>query len=459
MKNQAIINDAGRIFIQRNTDRLATCPEYVGKIGMSGITQARDESLKIRVASDKTNGEYELLQRVPGAIGDVTFDLTTYAGHNGISVLRELFQKPCPVTIHIHYGCNNPQDFYNFTKALIIEDAYINNYSTTEALALTVEQRNAVQETVSVEAKGMYEYYNLKNFTLVADLQTDVATDIFLLGNVGCESVCTFCLDCNVGHCTENFYSIEEGSGYIGAHNDFSRIYTIEDDGLIKLWESTQVINEISSCGVVGTLPLEVGETVISTAFNKSDSNIIIGTDTGNIFFYNTKNGYITLEYQLTGEVATVIKANEYGYLIGTDLGNIFYSVDGGTWSASGSGFGTIRAIWLYDENSWLVSTLSTMHYTNSSGANYNQKSYYFENNDTIKEFEQSNAEILHGISDTYYYQSFDSGCNWRIIDLSKYFSELYSIEVCPNNEFVVYLSGLSVDQTTVYIVSVNFGA
>lgn len=460
MKNQFITNDTGRVFIQRAQNLIGCCPEYLGAVGMSGLSQDREESIKIKLLSDTKSGEYDLVQRIPGNLNDVTFDLTSYLGTDGISILRQLFQESCPATIHIHYGCTNPQNFYDFTKALVINNVYINSYSTTDMIALTSEGKSLIEETVSVEADSMYEYFSYKNFKLISELPETTAFDLHILDDSSCTNICVFCSNCELKECADNFYTIPQDEGFVASFNDYFKVYTVEETGQIKLWDSTKLIEGIAACTVLTNLSLAENEIIVSAAFNNKNKILVLGTSDGNILFYNIRKNKASNELVLVGQYATHIVSNKYGTLVGTNTGNLYYSIDGGYWSGPfSSESGVINALWLYSEKSWLISTSANLYYTNDGGESFSYKAYTRNSNDFIKQFAQSNEQILHAINDTYYFQSFDGGCNWSIIDLSKYFSEIYSIEVCPSNEFVIYIAGLNVDATGSYIISVNFGA
>ena len=455
-----VTNNIGRVFIQRANSVLGCCPEYLGCVGMTGVTQGRDESVTIKCLSPTQSGRYDVIDKIPGELQEITFDLTTHLGLHGQSLLRGLFQENCASTIHVHFGtCSNPQDFREFNKAIVLDNVLFNSYSTSDLITLESGNIAAVEETASAEAETMYEYFAEKSFDLVASIGDTDPVDIHLVGG-GCSDVCVFCCDCTVQDCPQNFYTIPQDGVYVATFNDGDTVYTIEDSGVIKAWNYELITDGNLACSVATTLCLNDGETVISAAYSATDDIILVGTSDGRLLSYNTNNGTEVIEYTFTGETATNIVANDCGYLVGTSVNNIYYSSNREVWAGpTNTGAGAIEAMWLYSTTSWLLSMSSgAIYYTNTSGSTYSSKQYPKILGDNIKQFEQSNHSILHAVSDAYFYQSFDAGCSWQALDLSKYFTTLFSLVVCPTDPFIVYVSGLSADGTQIHIVKINFG-
>lgn len=457
-KNQVTTNDIGRVFIQPKNGMLACCPEYLGAIGLTGITQDRTENITVKYLSDTQAGQYDVIEKIPGILNEITFDMNGYLGLNGISTLRKLFQDNCNSTIHIHYGkCTNVQDFLQFDKAIILDNVLLNSYNTDDLVALTPDNRNVITETVSAEATVLYEYFQKKNFSLVSELNETLPFELQIMPGNNC-GICTFCSNCQLEQCAENFFTIPTEDTIISTFSDYVNIYTVEDSGIIKQWNYELILDSELVCSTIVKLKLGLTETAVSAAFY--NDNIIIGTSTGRVLLFNiNRNSTQTL---FTVETAvTNIAYNEYGILITDNVGNLYYSSTGDTWSsATNPGGGAITSILLYSSNSWLVAALNgNLYYTNNSGSDYIFKKYPKVQGNYLKQFALSNKNIINAISDTYFYQSFDSGCSFSVVDLSKYFSSLFSIAVCPSNPFVVYIAGLSVDGLKTYIVEINFGA
>lgn len=451
-------NDIGRVFIQRDVGLLACCPEYLGSVGLSGITQDRTENLTFRVASNKQSGAYDVVDKLPGILNQITFDLTSYLGLNGLSVLRELFQENCSSTIHIHFGtCDPPQNFSEFNKAIILDSVLFNSYNTDDLVALTPDNRNVITETVSAEAESMYEYFKTKKYSLVTELDTTDSFELEIMPGGGC-GVCTFCSNCQLEMCAENFFTIPSEDMIVATFSDFINIYTVEDNGIIKQWNYELLLDSQLVCSTIAKLKLNLNETVIDAAFY--NGNIIVGTSGGRILLFNINKSSTQTLYTIANPIAK-IEYNEFGILVASNIGNIYYSPNGDAWSdPTTTGGGAVTALLLYSDTSWLVANLNgNLYYTNDSGNEYIFKKYPKVQGNYLKKFVLSNKNIINAISDVYFYQSFDGGCSFTAVDLSKYFSSLFSIAVCPSNPFVVYIAGLSVDGLKTYIVEINFGA
>lgn len=462
MARQIATNDIGRIFIQRS-NLLGCCPEYLGSVGMSGINQERSETVRIKLLSEDKAGVYDLVEKIPGQLNEVTFDLVSYLGLNGISVLRELFQTGCESTMHVHFGtCSNPKNFYEFDKALVLEGVLFNSYSTDDLITIESDNKAVIQENTSAEADMVYEYFKEKKFSLVSCLEITDPVMLHLMRGDTCSNMCVFCRSCTpcrAETCPQDFYTVPTDSETVATYDYDGFIYTIEVDGEVKKWDYDLIIDETLSCYLLTTISLSDGETITAAAFYKGV--MVVGTSDGRVLTYEI-NSFVQNTVLLLQNEISAITANKYGVLLSDNLGNIYYSKDNGeTWSNPTSTVnGAVGALMLHNEHSWIVSYLNgNLFYTNDGGKNYTQKKYPRVAGQYLKAFDISNHSIFHAINDSYYYQTYDSGCAWHAIDLSKYFSSLYSLVVCPTNPYVVYIAGLSADGTETYIVEVRFGA
>jgi hypothetical protein len=451
MAQQTVTTNTGRVFIQRKTGLLSCCPEYLGCVGFSGTSQSRGDSLKITCLSDVDNS-YDIVEKIPGFLSDVTFDLNAYLGINGESSLRTLFREGVDATIHVHFGiCTDPQDFLQFNKALILDGVTFNSYSTDDLISLTSDGLAVVTETVGAVADEMYEYLVTKNFEIVDNVVGTDTIELQMLADTAC------LIGCDAESCGDNVYSIPQDGTLVGAFSNRSTIYTVADDGVIQA--CTLNSSGTLVCSTVKQVTLDVGEDVISAAYY--DNTIIVGTDFGKVIFINVRTGeeHVSLQLAPTDDVID-IQANKYGYLVSDELNNIYFGTLDELWSSATNVGDTISTTLLYGPTSWLVSlTSGTMLYTNDSGDTYSTKLYPSVAGSYITSFDRSGDSIIHAISDQYYYQSFDGGCTFQTINLSRYFSELFSIVVCPTDPFTVYMAGISASGLNTYIIKINFAA
>lgn len=460
LSNRTVVtNNTGRVFIQSANNMLGCCPEYLGWFGIGGVSQGRSDNITIKGLSDTTQGGYDVIDRITGQLSEITFDLKSYLGLHGESLLRKLFVDNCAATIHIHYGGCNPMDFRDFEKAIVIDNVVFNSYDTSDLIVLDSSNVAVIEETVSAEALTMYEYFAEKKFDLVSSLVGVDPVNVHLLGG-SCSNVCVFCSDCSVSSCAQNFYTIPQDTSYVDSFSNTQQIYTVELDGDIKKWDYYLITDGVLSCATIGTISLNTNETILSASYDIINNIIVVGTSDGRVIFYQINNGSQQVELSVTAQSIINIVSNKYGYLVATNGGSVYYSKSGSIWSnPTTTSAGTIEAMLLYSKDSWILSMSSgSLYYTNNSGEDYFAKQYPKEQGNIIKQFAQSNHSILHAINDTYLYQSFDAGCNWQAIDLGKYFSSLFNVVVCASNPFVVYVSGVSVDASETYIVKINFG-
>jgi WD40 repeat protein len=272
--------------------------------------------------------------------------------------------------------------------------------------------------------------------------------------------MCVFCENADKLNCAQDFYSIEQEALLVYSFNNSTDVYTVSESGQIKLWDYDLIADGTLSCVAITTLNLNLNETITAASYNASTKILMMGTSDGRIIFYDMVSKQGEVVYVNVNAISAMSSGPD-GYLFATSTGEINFSEDGVQWiGPSVTPAATVSALYLYSTTSWLVAnTNGNMYYTNNRGESYVENVYPKLEGEAIKEFEKTNDSIIHAITDTRYYHSFDAACSWQAIDLSHYFSSLYSMELCPTNPYVIYFAGLSADATQSYIIKMDFGA
>lgn len=151
-----VINNSTRAFIN---DKRFQCTnfEFYSCIGMSGISQGRDETQKIYCPDPLNYDKFIVSERISGRKQDGTTSIMGYLDR-GKSKLADLFNKRCTFDMQVQVGsCGSPFLFEDFEKLIIFKDVEASSYSTDTLLALTSNEVGPIIETAELVFEDAYE--------------------------------------------------------------------------------------------------------------------------------------------------------------------------------------------------------------------------------------------------------------------------------------------------------------
>jgi hypothetical protein len=339
------------------------------------------------------------------------------------SALLRIAEQGCGADVHIHIGkCTDPTKFNTFTKAVVLEGAYISSWSTDELGALSPDERNPVGETAEISATTVYEILPLSVGEVAASVVTNEVLDVVICDSVACGE----CDEISTG--CQHIYAISKPqTGSAGALPDIvhtkdgSTWYADNIDSLSTAQSPSGIaclgdyVVVVSNDG--GNINYASKDDVDTIGFDETwigiTTGVVAGKEpndcfraVGGIYMYVCGDGgYI---YRTSDPTAglTVIDAgaattdnlnaimmfsDAFGVAVGNN-GAVTYTEDGVTWVALAdvTGVGVnLNCVWCVSETTWFVGTSDgRLFYTVDKGAAW-----------TVKGFPGSGAGVVHDIA------------------------------------------------------------
>lgn len=146
-----MISSNGRLFIKINENLSNKIPPF-NFYNYASVESFNYNAFDNTIIKSRDNGNYKLNGILFKENKTVSFDLKTYM-FSDLSLLKYIIDNQLTVDMQIHYGkCSQPNSFLEYEKVININSAFLSNYSLSNLLALTSENVNKVEESVSISA-------------------------------------------------------------------------------------------------------------------------------------------------------------------------------------------------------------------------------------------------------------------------------------------------------------------
>jgi photosystem II stability/assembly factor-like uncharacterized protein len=334
---------------------------------------------------------------------------TTLVGRYGLditSTLLRLAKRRCPSDVHIHLGtCQNPENFDDFTKGIVLEWAHLPTWSTEDLGAIQSGDNNPVNETVDVSARSLYEIVQMSFAKKGEDIVTNPLTDVVICSKRECGDCDDPDDGCQVifatgaatpgspGTAPDLVWSVNSGQTLYA--DDINSLDASEDaDALACLKEYVVVVSNAD-----GGIHYKLKSNIVAGTpwlWTRNATNIAAAGPPNDIWslglfaFIVGDGGYI---YSLTNPVAGVTEldagaattsnlnavhalSRKFAVAVGASAA-IVQTTDGENWAAvtgpSGLADG-LNCVWLKDKKTWFIGTdAGAIYYTIDGGANWTQ--------------------------------------------------------------------------------------
>ena len=255
IKRNIVINDSARAFIN-SKDTLCTDFLFYSCIGMSSLTVARDETIKIYCPDPNRYDKFIVSERISGRKQDATSAIKTYLPKSNNSILMHLFNKSCTFDMQVHFGtCGLPDAFENFERLLVLQDVELSSYTTDALIALNSTERAPIIETADIVIEGFYE---LVHQPLITTLNSTIASGPLIDTSVFSTNGTCLCPQDNAIYATQ----LRENFG--GTLAQLFVVYTT--DGMN--WQELQV---------TGCDPLDISQLIYSkSVISSSGTNVCL---------------------------------------------------------------------------------------------------------------------------------------------------------------------------------------
>lgn len=375
-----------RVFLIEGGARPDHVPSYKSCLRMMAVSQGFGDIERIECPDPYKYGGFIEKAQIKGATERPTTSLEGRYPQDMLSDLMKLARKGCAFDVQLHTGtCQDPSSFNEYDKALILESAYLTNYSTEDLGALQSGDNAVINETSDISATDAYEVVPLSVANRTPTLVVNEVVDTILCDNVSCGD----CEEESAG--CEKVYAVTNGtSGSPASVPDF--LYTLDGgatwlvhdvDGLSNLATAIECLGDYvfivsnAANNISYALKSEM-DGVTDPAFTQVATGFVVGGEpvdawsTGQYAFIVGDNGYVYgmsdptagVEVLDAGVADTDNLVCVHGLsadfaVAGGENGALIFTVDGATWASAPTspvGIGvTINTIWVKSTTIWFV--------------------------------------------------------------------------------------------------------
>lgn len=425
-------NAYSRVFLIERRARGDRAPAYHSSLIAGAVEQSFGDIEKIEVPNPDKYGEFDEIGEIRGGEERATTSLSGRYAADLASELLRLAKIKCASDLQIHFGaCQNPSDFNNFSKAIILENVQLTSVSTDELGTLESGDQAAVNESAEISASKWYEILPLKFTERAASIVSNIIFDVALSDTIGCGEC-----DEESDGCQKVYAVTETAPGSAGTPSDL--LYS--PDGGVT-WYATDVdnlaSNEASAIAVVGDyvvvttngggghLYLAKSElaglvngtsdpafsTIITAGYNGSGPPNDIWS-IGQSAFIVGDGGYI---YKMTDPTGTVVvldagaaTAEDLGavhamssqvIVAGGASGAVVFALDGEAFTAVAVAptAQVINAVWVRSKREFWVGTADgKVYFTVDQGASWTEKTFSGSGAGVVHDLGFSTDSILY---------------------------------------------------------------
>lgn len=448
MGTNIAVNSFSRVFLIEGGARPDVQPAFQSCVAAGPIEQAFGTVTSIECPDPNRYGQFIEVGVVRGQEERPTISLSGRYLSDVRSELLRLAKNKCGNEIHVHFGaCENPQAFNQFSKAVVLEDALISDYSTDDLGVLSSEDQESVGETAEMSGKNVYEIVSMGYTERAGTIVTNEVLDVTICDTPacagcdaetdGCQKIYAVTLDAGGSPSTPNdvVYSLDGGTTF----------YALDVDGMS---DDTPHIACVGDYVVVASFNDAAMFYALKSDFDGSGGGASwnsIGTPSGNepgdiwsvgsTAFVVGENGYIWKMTDPTASMSTldagVATAQNLFSVHALDDSNIIAGGGSGTivHSSDGENFGVVtapaasdvNAVWMLTERIWFAGLANgSLYYTINQGTSWVAKTFSGSGSGVIHDIAFSSRSvgyISHATSTPSgrILRTYDGGYSWNI--------------------------------------------
>jgi photosystem II stability/assembly factor-like uncharacterized protein len=442
-----------RVFLIDGGARPDHAPEYQGCMRAGGISKSWGDLTSIECPSEIQYDSFVEVDTIKGAEERATMDLVGRYLADVASELLRIGNLGCGVDVQVHIGkCTDPTDFQTFTKAVVLEGAYISDWSTDDLGAIESGDRSPVMETGTISSKDVYEILQLAFTEVAASIVTNEVLDVVICDQVACGEC-----DEDSSGCQHIYAVTSQAGGSPGTPpdivhtvdgsnwyaDDIDTLGAAEDPSAIDCVGDYIVVvsNDSGSCHYA--LKDEVDDVDFDEAWTEINDGIVGAPNdchraTGGRYLYVVGDaGYVYRTDDITGGltvldagVATVQNLNRVyalsdDFVVATGNNNVVvYTEDGVSWGVIAGPLPgqNLGAVLVQSETVWFVAAGGFLYYTVDKAANWVLKGFPGSGpTGTIHDIVAANMSVLYLAHATAtpagrILRSYDGGYQWTIL-------------------------------------------
>ena len=447
MKNfNVAANFNSRLFlINGGIFRCGVKPQFAECAAVDSLSQDRGDITKVECPSKHRYGEFDEVYSFSGELSRVTTTLTTYMSHKSASQFANLFRDDCSFDLHVHFGeCQNPSDFNQYDKALILSDVRTTSWGTDPLGVLSAADKGVVQETLEVSAAYILEVINLKygrtgtasvtDGEIVAAVVADTKTCGGTCGDSsdGCQVVFMVTDDGFLYYSTDGGYNWEKEEAVDVATNVTSIpvdlvvvgdtiIVVTADDMLYST--SREAFLKDSSTATWDVTDISASATLAGSlvaADSAYDLGVLVGA--GGVILSVDMYGEVRVEENggLTASDLNAVDVGSEGVLIGGSAGTVLFSPDGTNFevAVSAPSAAAISSVLMKSEKNWIVGTeTGELWCTDNQGVTWERVTFpgWAGATTPVVSLQSSGPHVVYMIQNNKFLRSIDGGSSWIV--------------------------------------------
>lgn len=446
---QPILNTLGRVFINKKTNDFY---KFYNCMKVGSIDQDLGASEYITV--EGVDGKKVVVGVMKQQEGNVTTSLSGTIPIDAKSNIETLKRVPS-FDMQIHYGiCGRPDNFHEFSSAIILNDALLLNYSISDAVTTTPTERAVVQENASIIATSMYRVLN-PGWQEVYSEPPYFIENIQYYKTSDCEGIYSDSTWLGIEYSASDFkhlflYSKDDGKTWVSNYSNgnphttsplYAGMAIVNDKVFWSVYNFTSLFVYVADVPIILAQETIVPEQIyseIDTSINDMyASNNFVWCAGGQfeplIMSINAGNHEITkyniLEYT-TQPMRVVHALNDNFVLFGGD-DSIIMSYQYGTWFKHQINVeeesSVITDIVALSETHWIAINTWNAYITFDGGRNW-RITLSLKNDWNVAKFDFYDATVGYLTTETKVYRTMDGGNSWGLVSSIGVSSEPSSI-------------------------------
>lgn len=442
-----------RVFLIEGRARPDHAPDYQSCMRAGAPDQSFGDVEKIECPSPDAYDQFVEIGAIQGAIERGAMDLVGRYASDLESDLLRLARQRCSADVQVHFGaCTDPRIFNSFTKALVLEDVYLTNWSTGDLGALASGDNAAVDETSSLSIGTMYEVLPMYFSERGADTVVNPQADVVICSVVSCGDCTDDDSGCDIiysvagstggspGTAPDLNYSTDKGVTF--SSHDINSLGASDTAESVACIGDYVVVSSASADGLEYNLKATVNAGTAGGWTEVTTGIVAAGTPrdmwgVGNYIFVAGDGGYVYGTADITAGVTAldagsatandlnkIHALNDLRAVAVGDSDTIIYTTNRVNWqTATATGGGNnLTAIWMKDEDEWFVGDASgNVYYTLDQGVTWteltNIPGTYTDINDIC--FATDSVGYLSGTVSGpggRILRTYDGGYSWQVI-------------------------------------------
>lgn len=443
-----------RVFLIEGGPRPDHEPDFQACLVAGAIERSFGDVTDIECPDPSEYGNFITVGQIRGADERATVTLNGRYAVDVASELLRLAQKKCEVDVHIHFGADsNPSEFRTFTKALVLENAILQDWSTDELGALESGNQNPVGESTNVSAADVWEVLPITTSQRASDITLNEIVDITIYDSSSCGSGSRDDSDgCqrvfavakatvgSPGTPPDLLYSLTGGSTWQTTEVD--TLTSAEDPtGVAGVGGYIVVISEDADSlsyadrddfdGTTNPTWTEVTTGVVAAgsprAIYSVDTLAFVAGEGGYVYSFSDPGSGLTAldEGSATSDDLADVHALSENLAVAVGAnGSVVYTTDGETWSATSANPSAngLTAVLMLSESVWLVGDdAGDLYYTTNSGSSWTAKAFPGSGSGSVIDLAASPAGgvwLSHQTAATAgrLLRSYDGGHQWLVM-------------------------------------------